>query len=209
VTPRRRRASGLAATRVRAASHLGAADVAAALCRSHPEAGPAPLAGHACGWCRERAIRDSVRLGLDPGYDPASVPVAPRRVRGHFGPGHPLAEVAARHCRGHVARPKVGVVACWECWSLAIAADERVVVEYGLPRELTPDPDHVDDVAVRQACAGERVPLTRAERVEAVRRLYAAGLGRELVAARLRMAFGDVPPLRDMPQAPTTLGRAA
>jgi hypothetical protein len=171
------------------------ADVAAALCRSHPERGPAPLAsGHACGWCWERAARDAARLELDPGYDPTSVPVAPRRVRGHFGPGHPLAPVAARHCRGHVGRPMVGLVACGACWHRATVDDERVVIECGLPREFTPDPDYVDDVAVCQACAGERVPLTRAERVEAVRRLYAAGLGREQVAARLRMAFRDVPP---------------
>lgn len=112
----------------------------------------------------------------------------------YLGWSHPLAEVAATHCRtaGHAAR--VGPAACGACWELAIRDDERFAVECGLPREIVPDPTYVDQVAVRQACAGRRVRLTPVERAEAVRRLYAQGLTRGQVTARLSLAYRDVPP---------------
>jgi hypothetical protein len=121
-------------------------------------------------------------------------PATPAAVAApHLGWSHPLAEVAVAHCRsaGHVAR--VGGVACGACWELAIRDDERFAVECGLPREVVADPDYVDWVAVRQACAGRRVPLTPVERAEAIRRLYAQGLTRGQVAARLFLGFQDVP----------------
>jgi hypothetical protein len=126
---------------------------------------------------------------LKNGHEPGpAVVVAP-----YLGWSHPLAEVAARHCRaaGHVAR--VGAVACGACWELAIRDDERFAVECDLPREIVPDPDYVDQVAVRQACRGERVRLTPVERAEAIRRLYAEGLSRGQIASRLFLAFDQVP----------------
>jgi hypothetical protein len=100
-----------------------------------------------------------------------------------------LADVAARHCLHHadLDRQVIGRVACGECWERAIRDDERVVVEYGLPREITTDPTYVDEIAVEQACRGERVPLTEADRVEAVRRLRRSGLGLKKIAARLHL----------------------
>jgi hypothetical protein len=68
-------------------------------------------------------------------------------------------------------------VACGACWERAIRDDERVVAEFGLPRQLTPDPGYVDEIAVEFACRGERRPLTAVERAEAVRRLSTAGTG--------------------------------
>jgi hypothetical protein len=80
-------------------------------------------------------------------------------------------------------------VACGACWELAIRDDERVVVEYGLPRDLNPDPDYIDDIAVELACRGERVTLTRAERIEAIQRLQARRFTTWQIMARLRMSY--------------------
>src|SRR5262249_46507051 len=110
------------------------------------------------------------------------------------GWSHPLAEVAAQHCRtaAHAAG-RLGMVACGVCWELAVRDDERFAVECGLPREIVADPSYVDQVAVHRACAGRRVGLTAAERAEAVRRVYAQGLTRGQVAARLFLGVDDVP----------------
>jgi hypothetical protein len=103
-----------------------------------------------------------------------------------FGPFHPLAEVAARHCRPHPIARRIGGVACGECWELAIRDDERVVVEYDLPRQLTADPSYVDDIAVELACAGESVPLTRPERRAAEVLMRARGWPLARIADHLR-----------------------
>jgi hypothetical protein len=108
----------------------------------------------------------------------------------HFGPGHPLAEVATRHCN-HPA-PLLGGVACGACWELAVRDDERLVVECGLPREIEPDPEYVDEIAVDLACRGERVELTPAEFRVAVRRLAARRLFPIEVARRLHCVYQAV-----------------
>lgn len=104
----------------------------------------------------------------------------------YFSAEHPLADVAARHCvaESH-ARPLVGGLACGSCWELAIRNDERVVIEYDLPRELKPDPDYIDEIAVELACRGEDVELTPAERIAAMRRLAGRGLTPNAIAKRL------------------------
>ena len=104
---------------------------------------------------------------------------------------HPLAVVAARHCDahpGHARRFGFGQVACGACWELAIRDDERVVVVFGLPRELVVDPLLVDDIAVERACHGDRVRLTKVERRAAVARLLEYGLTPSQAAARLGMS---------------------
>jgi hypothetical protein len=97
----------------------------------------------------------------------------------HLGPGHPVAEVAARLCAAHLAAlarsAGLGGVACGACWERAIRDDERAVVLFGLPREIEPDPSYVDQVAVDRACGGDQVRLTRLEFAEAVRRLTVWG----------------------------------
>jgi hypothetical protein len=114
-----------------------------------------------CGACWERAVRDSARSELVPGFDPASFP-PPDRARNHFGPRHPLANAVRRMC-ACIDRPRTSV-GCGRHWEAAIIADETVVVESELPRELEVDMDWVDPVAVRLALRGERVELTAAER---------------------------------------------
>lgn len=109
----------------------------------------------------------------------------------HFGPSHPLAEVARRHCqtcRGEL----LGGVACGECWERAIRDDERIVTECGLPRELVPDPEFVDEIAVELACRGECVDLTPAELVAAIERLAGRRLTAVDVARRLHVRYADV-----------------
>jgi hypothetical protein len=118
-----------------------------------------------------------------------------RREFAHLSRAHPLAEVAARHCAGHTTRPRrayIGGVACGACWERAIRDDERVVVAFDLPPVLRPDPSYVDTVAVDLLCGGERVAVTPVERAEAVRRLYAAGLGAAAIAERLAMSYTTV-----------------
>lgn len=90
----------------------------------------------------------------------------------HLGTRHPLAEVARRLCRqaGHGRNS----VACGRCWEVAIRADERAVVLFGLPAEPpVPDVSFVDPVAVERACRGELLRLTVAERAEVARRTAA------------------------------------
>src|SRR5690349_1356596 len=109
----------------------------------------------------------------------------------HFGPTHPLADVAARHCDAPT-KLLMGGVACGQCWERAIRDDERIVVEYGLPRDLTPDPDYVDEIAVALACRGERVTLTPVEFRAAVSELLNRRLSAIEIARRLHTTYAAV-----------------
>ncbi len=103
----------------------------------------------------------------------------------HLGPAHPLAAVAGRRCRhSHPGRGfLLGGVACGVCWEAAIRADERMAVECELPAASPPpDREHVDPVAVELAAAGERVPLSRAEKRAAALELAARGYGPGAIA---------------------------
>jgi hypothetical protein len=104
---------------------------------------------------------------------------------------HPLAHVAAERCQDHKG-PLVGGVACGRCWEQAIRDDERVVVEFDLPRDLSPDPFYVDIVAVERACDGERVVLTEPELAAAIRALQNRGLAIRAIAKRLNVPERDV-----------------
>jgi hypothetical protein len=104
----------------------------------------------------------------------------------HFGSSHPLSLLACRRCR-EIHGPRCRLVACGQCWERAVRDDERVVVEFGLSRELVCDPLLVDEVAVELACRGERVALTPVERRVAVARLAGRGVSRTRVAVLLRM----------------------
>lgn len=128
-----------------------------------------------------------------------------RRQHNHFGPTHPLARVARRRCdREHAlaGAALVGGVACGTCWERTIRDDERVVVEFELPREVRADRALVDEIAVERACDGERVPLTRAERLAAAARLSDRGWTRSAVARLLRIPPEFVPCTNRRP--PTT-----
>jgi hypothetical protein len=112
----------------------------------------------------------------------------------HLNRTHPLATVAAGHCARHLGRHRlhyIGGVACGACWERAIRDDERVMMAFELP-PLRPDPSYIDDVAVELLCRGDLVTVTRAERVEAVRRLVSSGMGPTAIARRLRMAGDSV-----------------
>jgi len=113
-----------------------------------------------------------------------------RRQSAHLGPSHPLAEVASRHC-DHLAF-RLGGVACGVCWERAIRDDERVVVEHGLSREVEPDPEFVDEIAVELACRGQRVVLTPVETRAAVVRLRSRQLLPDAIARRLHLSYAAV-----------------
>lgn len=117
-------------------------------------------------------------------------PRLPRVPVPHFGTTHPLASIAAQHCL-HLAG-SLGGVACGMCWELAIRDDERVVVEHGLPRELVPDPDFVDEIAVELACRGERVALTRVELATSVSRLATRRMSAVEIAQTLHIGYSVV-----------------
>lgn len=102
----------------------------------------------------------------------------PAVTRSRFSGEHPVAPAARRLCRGlHrvTGHALVGKVACASCWEEAIRADERIVREFELPEDVTPDPDYLDWVAIERFISGDPVPLTRAERREVTRRLLGAG----------------------------------
>jgi hypothetical protein len=103
----------------------------------------------------------------------------------HLTGGHPLATVAARHCVDH-SSPLIGGVACGNCWERAIRDDEWFAAENDLPRDLRPDPQLVDEVAVERAMRGHPVALTRTERQVAIARLFAKGRRPVEIAAVLR-----------------------
>jgi hypothetical protein len=115
----------------------------------------------------------------------------PKTPAVYFGAGHPLVEVAARLCRAHPPSTR-RAGPCGPCWERAVRDDERIVTECGLPRELVPDPDHVDAIAVDLACRGERVSLTAAECAVAVTTLRTQGLTDTRIAARLRRSHDTV-----------------
>jgi hypothetical protein len=77
-------------------------------------------------------------------------------------------------------------------WEHAIRADERAVVEFDVPREIDPDPGYVDEIAVERALYGDPVPLTRAEQVEAVRRLVGRGALLPRIAELLHISIDAV-----------------
>lgn len=136
----------------------------------------AALGGCPCVRC------DQLRADLADPSPPAAAEPGPATsgrgpVRGYLGAAHPLADAARVHCRRvHGPGPAglVGQVACGACWERAIRADERLVVEFGLPAD-PPPPDRfaVDEVAVERAGYGDRVRLTDADRAELARRVYA------------------------------------
>lgn len=103
----------------------------------------------------------------------------------HFNAIHPLARVAAGHCDSHSA-PLVGGLACGACWERAIRDDERFVTEFGLPRQLTRDPEDIDEIAVERACDGERLPLTSAELIAAIHQLRREGMSAQQITDRLQ-----------------------
>ena len=85
-------------------------------------------------------------------HTPAPHRAPARRARPlYFGPSHPLAQIARRHCRTHHTSPQptrqVGGVACGACWEHAIRTDERFVVECDLDDE--PDVPAEREVAIR------------------------------------------------------------
>ncbi len=110
-----------------------------------------------------------------------------------FDTHHPLADVVSRLHRAHGGKPFTGIgrIGCAGCWETAIRNDERVAVEFDLPA-LQIDPDYVDEVAVEQACTGQRPALTVQERAVALARLLDAGLTRSQVARR-RVPLGFRP----------------
>ena len=122
-----------------------------------------------------------------------------RRSRGCScgSPSHPTAEPALRRCRElHPERTAAVPVACWECWERAIRDDERVVVLFGLPREIEPDPDYVDEIAVEQAVAGKRPSLTAVEQAAAVSVLAARGWSDGRIGEWLGIRYPRVTTLR-------------
>ena len=108
-------------------------------------------------------------------------------ARLHLGPGHALADVASSHCVDH-RKPLIGGVACGACWERAIRDDEQFAVEEQLPRQMQSDPTYIDHVAVDRACAGERLPLTRAELASAIQRLRNDGNSLKDTASRLQIS---------------------
>jgi hypothetical protein len=124
-----------------------------------------------------------------------STQTARRAVVG--SPSHPVAEPARRRCRNLHPRTAAAVaVACGGCWEQAIRDDERVVVLFGLPREIEPDPTYVDEVAVSHAVAGHKPRLTPVEEAEAVAVLARRGWSNTRIAEWLGIRAARVIDLR-------------
>lgn len=68
-------------------------------------------------------------------------------------------------------------------WAEALDCDIAVV-----PRSEPPTPSEVDEVAVERARNGERVPLTKLERLAAMVDMDAGGLSAEVIAQRVGLS---------------------
>lgn len=91
------------------------------------------------------------------------------RLRPHFGPAHPLADVAGQLCQSHPSCSgiRLGQAACERAWEEAIRRDHEMVVLCDIPVEHpAADPNYIDAVAVDLALNGEPVRLTPAEQLE-------------------------------------------
>src|SRR4051794_5579756 len=131
---------------------------------------------------------------MPPLRDRETAPLVRPQHHGYLGPAHPLAAIAAKHCQAHTGMRGIGVgrVACGRCWERAIRDDERIAVEYDLPREIEVDPQYVDEIAVELACRGERLALTPVEQAAAIRHLSHAGLSRDRIVRRLHLSHAAV-----------------
>lgn len=107
------------------------------------------------------------------------------RGRPYFSALHPVAVPARRRCLQLHPHRCSGRTACGECFEHAIRADERAVALFDLPREIEPEPDYIDEIAVERAISGERVPLTAAEVAVVIDRLAGRGWSRERIRALL------------------------
>lgn len=92
-----------------------------------------------------------------------------------FTRSHRLA-LAVANCPHAAARTLVGGVACGQCWEQAIRDDTLGT--------LIADPPH-DEVVVERVLAGERLPMSRADRLEAIRRLHARRWSDSRIALQL------------------------
>jgi hypothetical protein len=74
----------------------------------------------------------------------------------------------------------------------AAVADDKAWLSLTAWIEPKPDPKHVDEIAVERACKGERVPLSRAERDEAILWCKRRGLNDKAIARLLRISVRTV-----------------
>jgi hypothetical protein len=86
-------------------------------------------------------------------------------------------------CEHAATRTMIGGVGCGQCWEEAIRTDER--------GELNAGPAY-DFAAVERVLSGERLPLSRDDRLECVRRLVAQKLSDGEIAARINSSGRQV-----------------
>jgi hypothetical protein len=82
-------------------------------------------------------------------------------------------------------------------------------VLFALPREIEPDPDYVDEIAVEQAVAGRRPPLTAVEQAAAVSVLAAHGWSDGRIGEWLGIRYPRVTTLRASTQTALPAGPEA
>lgn len=93
-----------------------------------------------------------------------------------FTRSHPLAVNVELACDHAERRTLIAGVGCGQCWEAAIRTHER--------GQLEVTPPH-DEVAVLRALSGERMTLTRADRLECIRRLVREGRSDGEIAHRI------------------------
>lgn len=101
---------------------------------------------------------------------------------------HRLARFVSLRCDHQESRRLVGSVGCGQCWEAVIAQDAT-----GQTLELIPT--GADDAAVQRVLSGERLDISRNDRLEAVRRLVDQGLSDAQIADRVNATERTV--LRD------------
>lgn len=109
---------------------------------------------------------------------------------------HRLARHVQLACDHTDIRQPIGGSGCGQCWEAAIRAD--AIGSLGDP------PPAFDEAAVIRALSGERMNLTRADRLEATTRLHAQGHSDSVIADRLHVSDRQVIRDRQTLDLPTT-----
>lgn len=134
----------------------------------------------------EDEFRDLMDLKLAEVTEEAELLATDPAARKHYGDAEPVRLRPGRRMAGEKAGDRIDVARCPHC----VKHHDRghVCTKCGaVPAAALrlSDDGHLDDIAVERAMQGDPVPLTEAERAEAIRRLAARGLSDTAIAKLL------------------------
>lgn len=146
------------------------------------------------GWSQSKL---AAMLGMEPGNlsgvlrRPVVHASTARKVRGLYDELWKVRPPEDTH-RDRIAASRARNHAAQQGWKPPLWWDEDEIDSPAATAEPVADGPEYDEIAIERAMAGEDVSLTKAERLEAVRRLLAAGLNKTEIARRLKLSGATV-----------------